>query len=164
MLFFGVFGIIQMGLMCCCCDFFIVFHRCFETHSSGSWNFPLSQRLEATVYMYMTSHREMQLPQQSHSTHRLELIDQRPKTLSGGQKRPGNRKLISESGRTVCISFDFNKELERRSGSRRLSIIYVCPHQSCLFQLQDETTSTLQITSQSKACIFLSIANQLIAC
>ena len=38
----------------------------------------------------------------------LELIDQRPKTLSGGQKRPFNRKLISESGRMVCIRIDFN--------------------------------------------------------
>ena len=81
-------------------------------------------------------------------------MDQRPKTLSGGQKRPGNRKLISESGRTVCISFDFNKELERRSGSRRLSVIYVCPHQSCVFQSQDEKPSILERTSQSTACIF----------
>ena len=38
----------------------------------------------------------------------------------------------------------------------KLSIIYVCPLQICLFQSQDETTTTLQIqiTSQPKACIF----------
>ena len=36
----------------------------------------------------------------------------------------------------------------------KLLIIYVCPLQICLFQSQDETTTTLQITSQPKACIF----------
>ena len=52
------------------------------------------------------------------------------------------------------------KELER-SGSRKLSIIYGCPHQSYLFHVWNETTSTSQTTSQSRSLYFMTSANQL---